>query len=87
MGGPVIPFIFITIACGALSGFHAAIGTGTTPKMIANEKDVLFVGSRRDAHRGFCRRDGFLIAACVSGVVDDFARSIEAVAEVAEFSA
>lgn len=38
-GGPIIPgsvfpFVFITIACGALSGFHAIIGTGTTPKMI-----------------------------------------------------
>jgi len=48
-GGPIIPgtvypFIFITIACGALSGFHAIIGTGTTPKMIASEKDILFVG-------------------------------------------
>ncbi|MBM9539059.1 carbon starvation CstA family protein, partial [Desulfobulbus alkaliphilus] len=44
VGGPVIPFIFITIACGALSGFHATIGTGTTPKMIGREHDVLFVG-------------------------------------------
>ena len=44
VGGPVIPFIFITIACGALSGFHATIGTGTTPKMIGKERDVLFVG-------------------------------------------
>ena len=48
-GGPIIPgavfpFIFITIACGALSGFHAVIGTGTTPKMIGNERDILFVG-------------------------------------------
>ena len=48
-GGPIIPgsvypFIFITIACGALSGFHAIIGTGTTPKMIGSERDVLFVG-------------------------------------------
>jgi carbon starvation protein len=32
--GPVYPFVLITIACGALSGFHAIIGTGTTPKMI-----------------------------------------------------
>ncbi len=48
-GGPIIPgkvfpFIFITIACGALSGFHAVIGTGTTPKMIGSEKDIVFVG-------------------------------------------
>ncbi len=48
-GGPIIPgtvypFLFITIACGALSGFHAIIGTGTTPKMVGNEKDILFIG-------------------------------------------
>ncbi|MGC8660044.1 MAG: carbon starvation CstA family protein [Desulfomonilaceae bacterium] len=48
-GGPIIPgtlfpFLFITIACGALSGFHAIIGTGTTPKMVANENDILFIG-------------------------------------------
>lgn len=42
--GPVIPFIFITIACGALSGFPATIGTGTTPKMLSRERDVVFVG-------------------------------------------
>ena len=47
VGGPVIPFIFITIACGALSGFHATIGTGTTPKMISNERDVTTSRSTR----------------------------------------
>ena len=44
VGGPVIPFIFITLACGALSGFPATIGTGTPPKMVGNERAVLFVG-------------------------------------------
>lgn len=48
-GGPIIPgkvfpFLFITIACGALSGFHALISTGTTPKLINNEKDILPIG-------------------------------------------
>jgi carbon starvation protein len=42
--GPVFPFVFITIACGALSGFHAIIASGTTPKMISNEREILFVG-------------------------------------------
>ena len=42
--GPVYPFVMITIACGALSGFHAIIGSGTTPKMIGNERDILFIG-------------------------------------------
>jgi carbon starvation protein len=45
-GGPIIPgkvwpFVCITIACGAISGFHALIGTGTTPKMINRESDIL----------------------------------------------
>lgn len=42
--GPVFPYIFITIACGALSGFHTVIATGTTPKMIMNEREILPIG-------------------------------------------
>jgi carbon starvation protein len=48
-GGPIIPgklypFVFITIACGAISGFHALIGSGTTPKMIDKETDARMIG-------------------------------------------
>jgi carbon starvation protein len=43
-GGKVFPFVFITIACGAISGFHALIGSGTTPKLITNEADVRLIG-------------------------------------------
>lgn len=48
-GGPIIPgklfpFMFITIACGAISGFHSLISSGTTPKMIMSEKDIPFIG-------------------------------------------
>ena len=48
-GGPVwsgslFPFLFITIACGAVSGFHALISSGTTPKLIASEGDARFIG-------------------------------------------
>jgi carbon starvation protein len=43
-GGKVFPFVFITIACGAISGFHALVSSGTTPKLIANEGDVRLVG-------------------------------------------
>jgi carbon starvation protein len=48
-GGPIIPgklfpFVFITIACGAISGFHALVGSGTTPKMIDKESDVRPIG-------------------------------------------
>ncbi len=42
--GPVWPYVCLTIACGAISGFHALIGSGTTPKMINNEKDALPIG-------------------------------------------
>ncbi len=43
-GGKVFPFVFITIACGAVSGFHALVSSGTTPKIIATEGDVRLVG-------------------------------------------
>lgn len=42
--GKLFPFLFITIACGALSGFHALIASGTTPKMVAKESHVRFIG-------------------------------------------
>src|SRR6266850_1902845 len=42
--GKVFPFAFITIACGAISGFHALIASGTTPKMISRESDARFIG-------------------------------------------
>jgi carbon starvation protein len=48
-GGPIIPgklfpFMFITIACGAISGFHALISSGTTPKMIMSERQIPMIG-------------------------------------------
>jgi carbon starvation protein len=48
-GGPIIPgklfpFVFITIACGAISGFHALVGSGTTPKMISRESHIRTIG-------------------------------------------
>ena len=48
-GGPIIPgrvwpFVCITIACGAISGFHALISSGTTPKMLSNERDIRMIG-------------------------------------------
>jgi carbon starvation protein len=76
-GGPIIPghvfpFVFITIACGALSGFHAIIGSGTTPKMISNEKDILFVGYGAMLVEGFVAIMA-LVAACVLMPADYFA--------------
>jgi carbon starvation protein len=42
--GPLFPFVFIIIACGALSGFHSLIASGTSPKMIEKESQVRFIG-------------------------------------------
>ncbi len=57
-GGPIIPgkvwpFVCITIACGAISGWHALIASGTTPKMLAKERQALFVGYGAMLTEGF----------------------------------
>jgi carbon starvation protein len=43
-GGKLFPFVFITIACGAISGFHALISSGTTPKLLTSERDIRMIG-------------------------------------------
>jgi len=43
-GGALFPFVFITIACGAISGFHSLISSGTTPKLLSNEADSRLIG-------------------------------------------
>jgi carbon starvation protein len=43
-GGKLFPFVFITIACGAISGFHSLVASGTTPKLLSNERDIRTIG-------------------------------------------
>ncbi len=62
--GKLFPFLFITLACGAISGFHALVASGTTPKLIARETDVRLVGYGSMALESFVAIMA-LIAACV----------------------
>ena len=76
-GGPIIPgtvfpFVFITIACGAISGFHALIASGTTPKMIKNETDARMIGYGAMLFEGLIGVVA-LIAACALNPEDYFA--------------
>ncbi|MBC2579924.1 carbon starvation protein A [Clostridium sp. DJ247] len=69
-GGPIIPgkvfpFLFITIACGALSGFHSLIGSGTTPKLIRNEKDILPIGFGAMLIESFIALMALIAATCL----------------------
>jgi carbon starvation protein len=80
-GGPIIPgkvwpFVCITIACGAISGFHSLIASGTTPKMLAKERQALFVGYGAMLTEGFVSIMA-LIAATVLLPNDFFAINVD----------
>jgi len=62
--GTLFPFLFITIACGSVSGFHALISSGTTPKMLANETQARMIGYGSMLMEAFVAIMA-LIAACV----------------------
>ena len=70
--GPLFPFVFITIACGAISGFHSLIASGTTPKMIDRERDILPISYGAMVVEGFVGVMA-LIAACALHPADYFA--------------
>lgn len=63
--GSLFPFLFITIACGAVSGFHSLVASGTTPKMIANEVDARFVGYGAMLMEGFVAIVALVVASCL----------------------
>ncbi|MHB1001921.1 MAG: carbon starvation CstA family protein [Armatimonadota bacterium] len=80
--GPVWPYVCLTIACGAISGFHSLIGSGTTPKMISSQKDIKPIGYGAMLVEGFVgllaliaacslySRDYFAINAGLEGIPD-----------------
>ncbi len=70
--GPLFPFVFITIACGAISGFHSLIASGTTPKMIDRERDILPISYGAMVLEGFVGVIA-LIAACALHPADYYA--------------
>ncbi len=64
--GKVFPFAFITIACGAISGFHALIASGTTPKMLRRERDARLIGYGGMLMESFVA----VMAMCAAAVLD-----------------
>ncbi len=66
-GAPsIFPFLFITIACGAISGFHCLVSSGTSSKQVKSEADALFVGYGSMITEGFLAV--LVILACVAGL-------------------
>ena len=62
----IFPFLFITIACGACSGFHCLVASGTSSKQVSNETDATFVGYGSMLTEGFLAT--LVILACVAGL-------------------
>lgn len=63
--GPLFPFLFITIACGAVSGFHALISSGTTPKLLETENHAAFIGYGGMLMESFVAIMALVAASCV----------------------
>jgi len=63
--GTLYPFVFITIACGAISGFHALVSSGTTPKMVNKERDCRFIGYGAMLMEGLVGVTALVAASCL----------------------
>src|SRR5262245_19123338 len=71
ISGPLWPFVCIVIMCGAISGFHSLIASGTTPKMIEKESDIRPIGYGAMVVEGFVAETA-LVAACALEPGDSF---------------
>jgi carbon starvation protein len=63
--GTLFPFVFITIACGAISGFHALVSSGTTPKMVNKERDCRHIGYGAMLMEGLVGLTALIAASCL----------------------
>jgi carbon starvation protein len=66
---PIWPFVMVTIACGAISGWHSIVGSGTTPKQLKNERDAKFIGYGSMLGEGYLAIIALLTAVVGLGVV------------------
>jgi carbon starvation protein len=69
---PIIPFLFITVACGAISGFHALVGSGTSSKQVKSEEDIKFVSFGGMLTEGFL---GVLVIVAVSAGIGIYVKT------------
>jgi carbon starvation protein len=71
---PILPFLFITIACGAISGFHALVSSGTSSKQLKNEEDVHFIGYGGMLTEAFL---GILVVVAVGAGIGMYVRGVD----------
>jgi len=69
---PILPFLFITIACGAISGFHSLVSSGTSSKQLKNEEDVKFIGFGGMLTEGFL---GILVVIAVTAGIGMYVKT------------
>ena len=83
-GGSLFPLLFITIACGAVSGFHALISSGTTPKMLARETEARLIGYGGMLMESFVAMMALIAASIIDPGVGFFAKANQLKAMLAD---